>query len=56
MVDAPPTADKLLQPGLRHYESPEHRPNLTQTRAAFRTYSTYVLNLGLSFDIKLTLF
>lgn len=43
MVDAPPNADKLLQPGLRHYESPEHRPNLTQTRAAFRTYSTYVL-------------
>ncbi|KAJ6028091.1 hypothetical protein N7540_003667 [Penicillium herquei] len=40
MVDAPPTADKVLEPGLRHYEVPEHRPNLTQTRAAFRTYST----------------
>ncbi|KAJ5287184.1 hypothetical protein N7478_002870 [Penicillium angulare] len=40
MVDAPPTADKLLQAGTRHFEAPEHRPNLTQTRAAFRTYST----------------
>jgi hypothetical protein len=28
---------------LRHYEVPEHRPNLTQTRGAFKTYSTYVL-------------
>ncbi|KAJ5628675.1 hypothetical protein N7490_010903 [Penicillium lividum] len=42
MVDTPPTADKLLQPGLRHYESSEHRPNLTQTRGAFKTYSTTV--------------
>ncbi|KAJ5523472.1 NADH-ubiquinone oxidoreductase subunit B17.2 [Penicillium frequentans] len=40
MVDAPPTQDKLLQTGLRHYEVAEHRPNLTQTRAAFKTYST----------------
>lgn len=43
MVDAPPTQDKLLQTGLRHYEAAEHRPNLTQTRGAFKTYSTYVL-------------
>ncbi|KAJ6110077.1 NADH-ubiquinone oxidoreductase subunit B17.2 [Penicillium sp. IBT 16267x] len=40
MVDAPPTQDKLLQTGLRHYEAREHRPNLTQTRGAFKTYST----------------
>lgn len=42
MVDAPPTADKLLQPGQRTWEIPEHRPNLTFSRAAFKTYSTYV--------------
>lgn len=43
MVDAPPTADKLMQAGHRVWELPEHRPNLTQTRGAFKTYSTYVL-------------
>lgn len=48
MVDAPPTQDKLLQTGLRHYEAAEHRPNLTQTRAAFKTYSTYVLGYSYS--------
>lgn len=42
MVDTPPTADKLLQPGQRTWEIPEHRPNLTLSRAAFKTYSTYV--------------
>ncbi|KAJ5223585.1 hypothetical protein N7468_008127 [Penicillium chermesinum] len=40
MVDAPPTTDKLMQTGHRAWELPEHRPNLTQTRGAFRTYST----------------
>lgn len=42
MVDAPPTADKIMQTGLRSWELPEHRPNLTLSRAAFKTYSTYV--------------
>jgi NADH:ubiquinone oxidoreductase subunit len=42
MVDAPPTADKILQSGHRTWEIPEHRPNLTLSRAAFKTYSTYV--------------
>ncbi|KAJ5933752.1 hypothetical protein N7454_006081 [Penicillium verhagenii] len=42
LVDAPPTADKLLQSGQRAFEVPEHRPNLTQTRGAFKTYSTTV--------------
>ncbi|THC97282.1 hypothetical protein EYZ11_003230 [Aspergillus tanneri] len=39
-VDAPPTADKLMQPGLRAWELPEHRPNMTLSRGAFKTYST----------------
>lgn len=42
MVDTPPTVDKLLQPGQRTWEIPEHRPNPTFSRAAFKTYSTYV--------------
>ena len=40
LVDAPPTADKLMQTGHRNWELPEHRPNLTLSRAAFKTYST----------------
>jgi len=40
MVDAPPTADKILQTGLCKWEIPEHRPNLTLSRGAFKTYST----------------
>lgn len=42
MVDTPPTGDKILQPGQRTWEIPEHRPNPTFSRAAFKTYSTYV--------------
>lgn len=40
LVDAPPTADKILQTGIRSWELPDHRPNLTLSRAAFKTYST----------------
>ncbi|PYI09990.1 putative NADH-ubiquinone oxidoreductase subunit B17.2 [Aspergillus sclerotiicarbonarius CBS 121057] len=40
LVDAPPTADKIMQTGIRRWELPEHRPNLTLSRAAFKTYST----------------
>ncbi|KAF1813268.1 NADH-ubiquinone oxidoreductase subunit B17.2 [Eremomyces bilateralis CBS 781.70] len=40
MVDQPPTADKLLQRQARAWEPAEHRPTLTWTRSAFRTYST----------------
>jgi hypothetical protein len=42
MVDAPPTQDKILQTGLRAWELPEHRPNLTLSRGAYKTYSTLV--------------
>ncbi|GFF51742.1 NADH dehydrogenase [ubiquinone] 1 alpha subcomplex subunit N7BM [Aspergillus lentulus] len=42
MVDAPPTHDKILQTGLRAWELPEHRPNLTLSRGAYKTYSTLV--------------
>ena len=42
MVDKPPTEDALLRAGQRAWELPEHRPNLTATRAAYRPYSTYV--------------
>ncbi|KAL8734844.1 MAG: hypothetical protein Q9166_001196 [cf. Caloplaca sp. 2 TL-2023] len=40
LVDKPPTADAVLRPGQRTWELPEHRPNLTASRAAFKTYST----------------
>ncbi|KAB8078389.1 NADH ubiquinone oxidoreductase subunit NDUFA12-domain-containing protein [Aspergillus leporis] len=40
MVDQPPHADKILQTGVRAWELPEHRPTLTLSRAAFKTYST----------------
>ncbi|OQE16995.1 hypothetical protein PENSTE_c022G03889 [Penicillium steckii] len=40
LVDSPPTTDKIMQAGLRTWELPEHRPNLTLSRAAFKTYST----------------
>ena len=46
MVDKPPTEDPILQTGVRPWELPEHRPNLTATRAAFKTYSTYVLTFS----------
>jgi hypothetical protein len=42
MVDAPPFADKIMQTGVRHWELPDHRANPTLSRAAFKTYSTYV--------------
>ena len=40
LVDKPPTEDALLKTGQRSWEIPEHRPNLTASRAAFKTYST----------------
>ncbi|KAE8418275.1 NADH ubiquinone oxidoreductase subunit NDUFA12-domain-containing protein [Aspergillus pseudocaelatus] len=40
MVDQPPTADKILQTGVRTWELSEHRPMLTLSRAAFKTYNT----------------
>ncbi|KAK0099915.1 NADH dehydrogenase 1 alpha subcomplex subunit 12 ndufa12/DAP13 [Cadophora gregata] len=40
MVDKPPTEDPILKTGVRPWELPEHRPNFTQTRGAFKTYST----------------
>jgi hypothetical protein len=44
MVDKPPTQDPILQTGVRPWELTEHRPNLSAGRAAYRTYSTYVLD------------
>ena len=40
LVDKPPTEDPILKTGQRSWELPEHRPNLTASRAAFKTYST----------------
>ncbi|KAL1995204.1 hypothetical protein VTN49DRAFT_1391 [Thermomyces lanuginosus] len=40
MVDSPPNQDKILQSGLRKWEAPKHTPNLTQSRAAYKPYST----------------
>ncbi|KAH8600852.1 NADH-ubiquinone oxidoreductase subunit B17.2 [Bisporella sp. PMI_857] len=40
MVDKPPTEDPILRTGVRKWELPEHRRNLTASRGAFKTYST----------------
>lgn len=42
MVDKAPPEDKILQRQLRAWEPKNHAPNLTATRSAFKTYSTYV--------------
>ncbi|KUJ11695.1 NADH-ubiquinone oxidoreductase subunit B17.2 [Mollisia scopiformis] len=40
MVDKPPTQDPILQTQVRPWELPDHRPNFTASRGAFKTYST----------------
>jgi hypothetical protein len=50
MVDKPPTQDKILQAGIRPWELPEHRPNLTLSRAAYKPYSTFVLLIFVILD------
>ncbi|KZZ92859.1 NADH:ubiquinone oxidoreductase, 17.2kDa subunit [Moelleriella libera RCEF 2490] len=39
-LDKPPTEDTLIAVGLRKFEKPYAIPNYTQTRGAFKTYST----------------
>ncbi|KAG6012211.1 hypothetical protein E4U54_007657 [Claviceps lovelessii] len=39
-LDKPPTEDPLIVVGLRKFEKPYPIPNYTQTRGAFKTYST----------------
>ncbi|POR31913.1 NADH:ubiquinone oxidoreductase kD subunit [Tolypocladium paradoxum] len=39
-VDQPPTHDALMVAGTRLFEKPHAQPNYTQTRGAFKTYST----------------
>ncbi|KAI9677491.1 MAG: hypothetical protein M1817_006445 [Caeruleum heppii] len=46
MVDKPPTEDPVIQTGVRPWELTEHRPNLTISRAAFKTYSTTKMKLN----------
>lgn len=41
MVDQPPTVDPILKNKVRSWELPEHRPNPTQSRGAYKPYSTY---------------
>ena len=40
LVDKPPTQDKLLEVGKRLWETPNPMPNFTQSRGAYRPYST----------------
>ena len=40
LVDKPPTEDKIMELGLRPWESKYPRVNMTQSRAAYRPYST----------------
>ncbi|TVY44474.1 NADH dehydrogenase [ubiquinone] 1 alpha subcomplex subunit [Lachnellula occidentalis] len=40
LVDKPPTQDPILQTQVRPWELPNHRPNMTFSRGAFKTYST----------------
>lgn len=42
MVDKPPVEDALMEFGKRPWESPETKVNLTQSRGAYRPYSTCV--------------
>lgn len=42
MVDAPPSEDKIMQRNLRAWEPEKHVPNMTASKSAFKTYSTYV--------------
>ena len=42
LVDKPPTEDAVNRLGQRVWELPDHRPNLTASRAAYKPYSTYV--------------
>jgi hypothetical protein len=41
MVHDPPPKDKIMQRQLRPWEPEEHRPLLTASRSAFKTYNTY---------------
>ncbi|TQS39169.1 hypothetical protein Golomagni_00311 [Golovinomyces magnicellulatus] len=53
MVDKPPTQDKLLQTKTRPWELPNHRPNPTASRAAFKTYSTtYPISIKKSVNLS----
>ncbi|KAF2404771.1 NDUFA12-domain-containing protein [Trichodelitschia bisporula] len=40
MVDKAPPSDPILQPGIRVWEPPTHRPNMTASRSAYKPYST----------------
>ncbi|CAK3837785.1 NADH dehydrogenase [ubiquinone] 1 alpha subcomplex subunit N7BM [Lecanosticta acicola] len=40
MVDKPPSEDTLLQRSIRPWEPTEHKPVLTATRSAFKTFNT----------------
>lgn len=47
LVDKPPTEDALLRSKVRPWEKEGNIPNYTGTRAAFKTYSTFVSPLPL---------
>lgn len=40
MVDKPPSEDKLMQRSIRPWEPAEHKPMLTASRSAFKTFNT----------------
>ncbi|KAK3053819.1 hypothetical protein LTR09_005099 [Extremus antarcticus] len=40
MVDKPPSEDPIMQRGLRAWEPTEHRPVLSMSNSAFKTYNT----------------
>ncbi|KXL50172.1 hypothetical protein M433DRAFT_151472 [Acidomyces richmondensis BFW] len=40
MVDKPPSEDKIMQRQVREWEPKEHKPVMTLSRSAFKTYST----------------
>lgn len=54
MVDKPPSEDKILQRNLRVWEPPMHRPNMTATKSAFKTYNTYDSSNSETADDRLT--
>ena len=42
LVDKPPSEDPLLQRQVRTWEPKEHKPVMSASRSAFKTYNTYV--------------
>ncbi len=55
-TDTVPTSDPAYDSSTRPWANPKHIPNLTATRAAFKTFNTYVQSEMLWFSVYLLTF